>query len=121
SKDGTKVPMFITYKKGLKKDGQNATYLYAYGGFGISITPTFSASNLTWLELGGVYAVANLRGGGEYGEAWHEAGMLKNKQNVFDDFIAAGEWLVANKNTPTPKRANGGRGNRGLPDRAGQT
>ena len=114
SKDGTKVPMFLTYKKGLKKDGTNATYLYAYGGFGISITPSFSPSNLTWLEMGGVYAVANLRGGGEYGESWHEAGMLKNKQNVFDDFIGAAEWLIANKYTATPKLAIGGGSNGGL-------
>ncbi len=114
SKDGTKVPMFISYKKGLKKDTANRTYLYAYGGFGISITPTFSPQNLVWMEMGGIYAVANLRGGGEYGEAWHEAGTKKKKQNVFDDFIASAEWLIANKYTSTPRLAIGGGSNGGL-------
>jgi prolyl oligopeptidase len=114
SKDGTKVPMFITHKKGLKLDGNNPTYLYAYGGFNISLTPAFSVSNLVWMEMGGVFAQPNLRGGGEYGEKWHQAGMKLKKQNVFDDFIAAAEWLIANKYTSTPKLAVGGGSNGGL-------
>jgi prolyl oligopeptidase len=114
SKDGTKVPMFITHKKGLKLDGNNPTYLYAYGGFNVSLTPGFSISNLVWMEMGGVYAQPNLRGGGEYGEAWHEAGTKLKKQNVFDDFIAAAEWLIVNKYTSSPKLAIGGGSNGGL-------
>ncbi len=114
SKDGTKVPMFITHKKGLKLDGNNPTYLYGYGGFDISITPAFSPANAVWLEMGGVYAVANLRGGGEYGEDWHHGGMKLKKQNVFDDFIAAGEWLVANHYTRPKKLSIGGGSNGGL-------
>jgi prolyl oligopeptidase len=114
SKDGTRVPMFLTYKKGLKLDGQNPTLLYAYGGFDISLTPAFSVSNLVWLEMGGIYAQANLRGGGEYGEDWHLAGTMGKKQNVFDDFIAAAEWLIANKYTSTPKLAIRGGSNGGL-------
>lgn len=114
SKDGTKVPMFITHKKGLMLDGNNPTYLYAYGGFNISLTPAFSVSNLVWMEMGGVYAQPNLRGGGEYGEDWHQGGMKLKKQNVFDDFIAAAEWLIANKYTSTPKLAIGGGSNGGL-------
>ncbi len=114
SKDGTKIPMFITHKKGLKLDGNNPTYLYGYGGFDISLTPGFSVGNLVWMELGGVYAEPNLRGGGEYGEDWHQAGMKLKKQNVFDDFIAAAEWLVANKYTATPRLAIGGGSNGGL-------
>ncbi len=114
SKDGTRVPMFLTYKKGLKLDGRNPTYLYGYGGFDISLTPAFSVGNLVWMELGGVYAQAGLRGGGEYGEDWHQAGMKAKKQNVFDDFIAAAEWLIANKYTSTPKLAIGGDSNGGL-------
>ena len=94
SKDGTHVPMFITYKKGLKRDGSNPTYLYGYGGFNITLNPSFNPNRLLWLENGGIYAQANLRGGSEYGEAWHEAGTKHQKMNVFDDFIAAGEWLV---------------------------
>ncbi len=114
SKDGTRVPMFLTYKKGLKLNGENPTLLYAYGGFDISLTPYFSVPNLVWLEMGGIYAQANLRGGGEYGEEWHLAGTKAKKQNVFDDFIAAAEWLIANKYTSTPKLAIRGASNGGL-------
>ena len=114
SKDGTRVPMFLTYKKGLKLNGQNPTLLYGYGGFDISLTPSFSIPNVVWLEMGGVYAQPNLRGGGEYGEDWHLAGTHGKKQNVFDDFIAAAEWLIANKYTSTPKLAIRGGSNGGL-------
>ncbi|TAG85271.1 MAG: S9 family peptidase [Oscillatoriales cyanobacterium] len=114
SKDGTQVPMFITHKKGLQLDGNNPTYLYAYGGFGISLTPSFSVSRVVWLEMGGVCVTACLRGGGEYGEAWHQAGTKLNKQNVFDDFISAAEWLIANKYTQPAKLAIAGGSNGGL-------
>jgi len=114
SADGTRIPMFISYKKGMKRDGQNPTYLYGYGGFDISSTPSFAPANLVWMEMGGIYALANLRGGGEYGEKWHEAGMLHTKQNVFDDFIAAAKYLIDNKYTSTPKLAIGGGSNGGL-------
>ena len=114
SKDGTRVPMVISYKKGMQRDGNNPTVLYGYGGFDISLTPTFSPSNLVWMEMGGVYAVPNLRGGGEYGEEWHLAGTKGRKQNVFDDFIAAAEYLIANKYTSTPKLAVSGGSNGGL-------
>ncbi len=114
SKDGTRVPMFVTYKKGLTLDGSNPTYLYGYGGFNISLTPSFSVAMLVWLEMGGVYAVPNLRGGGEYGEEWHQGGMHEKKQNVFDDFIAAAEYLIAQGYTSTPKLAIAGGSNGGL-------
>ena len=114
SKDGTRVPMFITAKKGLQLDGNNPTLLYAYGGFNISSTPSFSSANAAWLEMGGIYALANLRGGGEYGKEWHEGGMLAKKQNVFDDFIAASQYLIREKYTSIPKLAIRGGSNGGL-------
>ncbi|MFZ0597480.1 MAG: prolyl oligopeptidase family serine peptidase [Flavobacterium sp.] len=114
SKDGTKIPMIITYKKGTKLNGKNPTILYGYGGFNISLTPSFSIANAVWLENGGVYAVANLRGGGEYGKKWHDAGTKLQKQNVFDDFIAAGEYLIAQKYTSSDFLAIRGGSNGGL-------
>ena len=114
SKDGTRVPIFLTYRKGLKKDGSNPAYLYGYGGFNVNMTPGFAIGVLAWLEMGGIYAQAVLRGGAEYGEEWHQAGMLDRKQNVFDDFIAAAEYLIAEGYTSTPKLAIGGGSNGGL-------
>jgi prolyl oligopeptidase len=113
SKDGTRVPMFIAHKKGIQLDGSNPTYLYGYGGYNISLTPYFSISRLVWMGMGGVFAMANIRGGGEYGKEWHEAGRLKNKQNCFDDFIAAAEWLIDNNYTRTDKLAIAGGSNGG--------
>ncbi|HIA47494.1 MAG TPA: S9 family peptidase [Candidatus Hydrogenedentes bacterium] len=114
SVDGTRIPMFITHKKGIKLDGNNRVLLYAYGGFNISMMPSFSVSRLAWMELGGVFAQANLRGGGEYGEAWHKAGTKLEKQNVFDDYISAAEWLVRNQYTKPSLLAIEGRSNGGL-------
>ena len=114
SADGTQIPMFISHKRGVGKAGPAPTYLFGYGGFNVSLTPAFSVPNLVWMEMGGIYAMPNLRGGGEFGEAWHQAGIKLVKQNVFDDFIAAAEYLVANKWTKKEKLAIGGRSNGGL-------
>jgi prolyl oligopeptidase len=114
SRDGTRIPMFLTMRRGLPLDGSNPTYLYGYGGFNISLTPAFSVGVLAWLEMGGIYAVPNLRGGAEYGEEWHQAGMLERKQNVFDDFIAAAEYLIRERYTSGPRLAIGGGSNGGL-------
>jgi prolyl oligopeptidase len=114
SKDGTKVPMIITHKKGLVLDGKNPTILYGYGGFNISLTPSFSIANTVWMENGGVYAVPNLRGGGEYGKKWHDAGTQMKKQNVFDDFIAAAQYLIDNNYTSSDYLAVRGGSNGGL-------
>lgn len=114
SKDGTKVPMFLTGKKGMKRDGTHPTLLYGYGGFSVSLTPSFSIARIAWLEMGGILAIPNLRGGGEYGEQWHKAGTKLKKQNVFDDFIAAAEWLIAHKYTVSSKLAIQGGSNGGL-------
>ena len=114
SKDGTKIPMFLIYKKDLQMNGMNPVYLYGYGGFNISLTPAFSTARLVWLEKGGILAIPNIRGGGEYGEAWHKAGTILHKQNVFDDFIAAAEYLIAQKYTNSNKLAIAGGSNGGL-------
>ena len=114
SKDGTRVPMFVSYKKGLKRNGKNPCYLYGYGGFQINLTPSFSPSSIMFMEQGGVYVFVTLRGGLEYGEKWHKAGMLENKQNVFDDFISAAEYLIENKYTSSKKLAIAGGSNGGL-------
>ncbi len=114
SKDGTRIPMFVTHRKGLTLDGSNPAYLYGYGGFGVSLTPNFSPAHVVWMERGGVYAVANLRGGGEYGEEWHQAGSKLKKQNVFDDFLVASEWLIENGYTAAGKLAIAGYSNGGL-------
>jgi prolyl oligopeptidase len=114
SKDGTRVPMILTYKKGLKLNGKNPLMLYGYGGFNVNLTPSFSVSNIVFLEQGGIYAVPNLRGGGEYGDAWHRAGTQLQKQNVFDDFIAAAEYLIKEKYTSKEYLAISGGSNGGL-------
>jgi prolyl oligopeptidase len=114
SKDGTKIPMFLTHRKGVVLDGKSPTWLYGYGGFNISMHPAFSIPTLVWLEMGGIYAVANMRGGGEYGEAWHLAGTKERKQNVFDDYIAAADWLVAKHYTSHDRLVIQGRSNGGL-------
>ncbi|HET9229448.1 MAG TPA: prolyl oligopeptidase family serine peptidase, partial [Thermoanaerobaculia bacterium] len=114
SRDGTRVPMFLAHRKGLRLDGSNPALLYGYGGFNISQTPTFSPFRLAWMEMGGVFALANLRGGGEYGEEWHDAGSKTRRQNVYDDFIAAAEWLIANGYTRPNRLAVQGGSNGGL-------
>ena len=114
SRDGTAISMFLVHRKGLVRSGNNPTYLTAYGGFNISMTPAFSRSLLLWLEHGGVVAVPNIRGGGEYGEGWHQAGILANKQNSFDDFIAAAEWLIRERYTRPERLAVAGGSNGGL-------
>ncbi|QLE85189.1 S9 family peptidase [Shewanella sp. Scap07] len=114
SKDGTRVPMMVSYKKGLEKNGNNPTLLYAYGGFAISLTPRFSPANIAWMDMGGIYAVPNIRGGAEYGESWHKAGMFDKKQNVFDDYYAAAEYLIEQKYTNSSKLGAYGRSNGGL-------
>jgi prolyl oligopeptidase len=114
SKDGTRIPLFLTHRKGLRLDGQNPTLLYGYGGFSVSLLPLFSVATLAWLEMGGVHAQAVLRGGNEYGEEWHQGGTFQNKQNVFDDFIACAEWLIREKVTSTPRLGISGRSNGGL-------
>ncbi|MFM8358097.1 MAG: prolyl oligopeptidase family serine peptidase, partial [Verrucomicrobiota bacterium] len=114
SRDGTRLPMFVSHRRGLKLDGARPVLLYGYGGFNISLTPSFSVGNLVWMERGGVYAVPNLRGGGEYGEEWHQAGTKLKKQNVFDDFIASAEWLVRNRYTRPSRLAIQGGSNGGL-------
>ena len=114
SKDGTRVPIFLTHKKGVQLDGENPTILYGYGGFNLAQTPFFKVWNLIWLEMGGVFALANLRGGNEFGEDWHQSGMLDRKQNVFDDFHSAAEWLIEQGYTNTSKLAIEGRSNGGL-------
>jgi prolyl oligopeptidase len=114
SKDGTRIPMFIAHKRGMKLDGHNPTMLYGYGGFNISMTPDFQLPELAWMEMGGVYAMPNLRGGGEYGSEWHRAGRKEKKQNVFDDFIAAAEWLITNNYTSPQKLTISGGSNGGL-------
>jgi prolyl oligopeptidase len=114
ARDGTRIPMLLAYRKGLKLDGRNPVLLYGYGGFGISVLPAFNASRVAWLELGGIYAIANIRGGGEYGEAWHRQAIRAHKQIVFDDFISAAEWLITQHYTTTPKLAIQGGSNGGL-------
>ncbi len=114
SADGTRVPMFLVYGAGLELDGNNPTLLYGYGGFNVSVTPAFSVRNLAWLEMGGVYAVANIRGGGEYGEEWHQSGIRRNKQNGIDDFVAAAEWLISNHYTNSNRLAIHGGSNGGM-------
>ena len=114
SKDGTSIPMFLTHRKGLKLTADHPVLLYGYGGFNVSLTPAFSPSMRMWVESGGVYAVANLRGGGEFGDDWYNAGTLERKQNVFDDFIAAAEWLIQQKYTNSGKLAIMGGSNGGL-------
>jgi prolyl oligopeptidase len=114
AKDGTRIPLLLAYRKGLQQDGSNPLLLYGYGGFGVALTPTFNPARIAWMEMGGIAAVANIRGGGEYGEAWHRAGTLTHKQVVFDDFIAAARWLVSEHYTSVPHLAIQGGSNGGL-------